>query len=168
MMFYCRKTSDDRSDATASYEWDVPKRATVRDFVEYKIGLSSPEFGTINFCPKYRRVAGTGFKYSNFKDLEDLLNKYGDRLIKGPIKANGGWSHMDYWIELIEEVASVTNMMVFKAFLESTKIDKNLINDWRPCLPEYEVPYIPMAIVIWLKDKSSMIYIYKEEIESGK
>ena len=162
-MFYCRKTSDDRSDATASYEWDVPKGTTVKDFIEYKVKLNSPEFGFI--CFKLELNIRDRHKYSNFKDCDYILQVYGNRIIKGPVKAEGGWSQMNYQIDIVEETPFLTHGDIYKEFLKSTKIDRDLVNDWRPCLPEYNVPHIPMAIVIWLKDKSSMIYIYKEDVE---
>ena len=101
-MFYCRNTSDDRSDATASYEWDCPKRSTVRDFIEYKEKLNSVEFGHIHFGKKFNTYHD--YRYSNFKDCGALLERYGERIIKSPVKADGGWNQMDYWIELEEEI----------------------------------------------------------------
>ena len=37
--------------------------------------------------------------------------------------------------------------------------DQGNIIDWRPCEEMFGVPTIPGAIVIWLKDKSQVIYI---------
>lgn len=99
-MFYYRQTSNDRSDSTAAWEIDVHKHATVKEFIDFKVKCNSMEFGSIYFGPKFRTEKG--FKYSNFKDMDRLLEEYGDRIIKGPIKADGGWGSITYWIELEE------------------------------------------------------------------
>ena len=48
---------------------------------------------------------------------------------------------------------------IYDSFVKKTGIDANTIEDYRPCIEMYEVPYIPCAIVIWLKDKTRIIYI---------
>ena len=161
-MFNMRKSSKDLGDATANYEVDCSKGSTVSDFLDWNISRHNTEFGDVHFGRFLNTYAD--YQYSNFKDTHLIREQYGDRIIKSPIKCNGGWGRMDYWIELVEEIVPLTNMDIFKEFIASTNIDKTLINDWRPCLTEYDVPYIPLAIVIWLNDKSKLIYIHKEEL----
>ena len=48
---------------------------------------------------------------------------------------------------------------IFNEFLEKTKIPRGLIGDYRPCCDLYDVPNLPNAIVIWLRDESKLIYI---------
>lgn len=36
------------------------------------------------------------------------------------------------------------------------------VMDYRPCCEMYDVPNIPNAIVVWLKDKGTIIYIHKD------
>lgn len=58
--------------------------------------------------------------------------------------------------------AEVTWSDILLDFLQTTNIPKAAINDWRPASPEYGVPKIDMAIVVWLKNtKSHLIYIYR-------
>lgn len=163
-MFNCRRTTNGLGDATDNYEIDCPKGATVSDFLDFGMMNYNKEFGDIHFGKLLKTY--DEFRYSNFKDTGLIREKYGDRIIQSPIKCNGGWGRMDYWIELLPlPTLKITNRHIWKAFLESTKIDKNLIDDWRPCEPLYDVPHIPMAIVVYLKDNSKLIYIYKEEVK---
>lgn len=52
---------------------------------------------------------------------------------------------------------------IFDEFLEVTKTDPEMIHDYRPCQPPYYDILIPMAIIVWLKNGSRLIYISKEE-----
>lgn len=57
----------------------------------------------------------------------------------------------------------VTYGAIYRQFLESTKTDETVVEDWRPCSPPYYDTHIDMAIIVWLKDKSRVIYIYKNK-----
>lgn len=59
----------------------------------------------------------------------------------------------------------VTYGDIYNQFLVSTKTDESTVEDWRPCWPPYYDICIEMAIIVWLKDKSQLIYIYKKEEE---
>lgn len=48
---------------------------------------------------------------------------------------------------------------IYKEFLSETKIDAKLIDDYRNCCETYGFPYIPYAIIVWLKNGSKIIYI---------
>ncbi len=61
--------------------------------------------------------------------------------------------------------ALVTYGDIYNQFLESTQTDISKVEDWRPCGPPYYDTHIDMAIIIWLKDGSQLIYIYKKEKE---
>lgn len=52
---------------------------------------------------------------------------------------------------------------IYNQFLDSTKTDVTTVEDWRPCYPPYYDTCIDMAIIVWLKDKSQLIYIYKNK-----
>ena len=52
---------------------------------------------------------------------------------------------------------------IYDEFLEVTKMDLEVISDFRPCEPPYYNVLIPMAIIVWLKSGSSLIYISKGE-----
>ena len=51
---------------------------------------------------------------------------------------------------------------IYDEFLEVTKMDLEVISDFRPCEPPYYNVLIPMAIIVWLKSGSSLIYISKK------
>lgn len=50
---------------------------------------------------------------------------------------------------------------IFREFKESTEINDEIVSDWRPCGPPHYDIQIPMAILIWLRDGSKIIYISK-------
>ena len=52
---------------------------------------------------------------------------------------------------------------IYDEFLEVTKMDLEVISDFRQCEPPYYIVLIPMAIIVWLKSGSSLIYISKGE-----
>ena len=57
----------------------------------------------------------------------------------------------------------VTYGDIYSQFLESTKIDKSIVEDWRPCFPPYYDIVVNMAIVVWLKDGNKLVYRYKKK-----
>lgn len=59
------------------------------------------------------------------------------------------------------EVIDVTYAEVYKEFLSSTKIDKTLISDFRPCCHPYFPIEIDNAILVYLQDKSIIVYVNK-------
>lgn len=48
---------------------------------------------------------------------------------------------------------------IYEKFKKETGIEDSMINDYRPCIPLYDVPPIPNAIVIWLESGGKIIYI---------
>lgn len=48
---------------------------------------------------------------------------------------------------------------IFNKFLNETYIDKQLIDDYRPCCEIFGVPNIDNAIVVWLRNGAKIIYI---------
>lgn len=53
----------------------------------------------------------------------------------------------------------MTYSEIYNKFLKSTKIDRDLISDYRPCIPLFAPTEIDNAIIVWLKDGSRIIYI---------
>ena len=51
---------------------------------------------------------------------------------------------------------------IFEEFKTVTQISGDVIDDYRPCYQDYDVPCIPNAIVIWLKNHDKIIYIKSE------
>ena len=56
------------------------------------------------------------------------------------------------------EYKELTYGEIFDNFLENCE-PKIHVEDYKPCIPIYGVPYIPHAIVIWLADGTKIIYI---------
>lgn len=54
---------------------------------------------------------------------------------------------------------------IYKQFLEETKMDRKIIEDYRPCVEMYGVPDMPEGIVVWLKNGWRIIYIPPEKKE---
>ena len=52
---------------------------------------------------------------------------------------------------------------IYKEFKNVTNTPEVMIDDYRPCVEMYDVPNIPNAIVIWLKNGAKIIYISKGE-----
>lgn len=50
-----------------------------------------------------------------------------------------------------------------KRFIEVTGIDTSVVDDYRPCIKLFDVPNIPGAIVMWLKNGDKIVYIPKSE-----
>lgn len=50
---------------------------------------------------------------------------------------------------------------ICEEFISKTGIDINLIEDYRPCCEIYEVPRMPNAILIMLKNGAELIYKHK-------
>jgi hypothetical protein len=58
---------------------------------------------------------------------------------------------------------------VYKEFCKKIGISKKMISDYRPCVDFYGVPFIPYAIVVWLKIGGTIIYVaecyHKEDLD---
>lgn len=48
---------------------------------------------------------------------------------------------------------------IFEEFLTETHIDRQVIEDYRPCCEMFDVPNIANAIVVWLGNGAKIIYI---------
>lgn len=54
----------------------------------------------------------------------------------------------------------MTYKQIYEIFLQDTKIDKDFIEDYRPCLEKYGQPNMQNSIVVWLKNGDQLIYTY--------
>lgn len=52
---------------------------------------------------------------------------------------------------------------LYEKFLVDTKIDRDLVVDYRPTVPPYFWLDMPWMIKVWLKDGSSIIYPVNED-----
>lgn len=57
---------------------------------------------------------------------------------------------------------------VWHEFLEKSHIPKESVSDWRPCAEPYFNLYISNAIIVWLIDGGSLIYMKSEGMNNGK
>lgn len=48
---------------------------------------------------------------------------------------------------------------IFEEFLIETHIDRQVIEDYRPCCEMFDVPNIANAIVVWLRNGAKIVYI---------
>ena len=55
---------------------------------------------------------------------------------------------------------------IYDQFLNTTSIDKDVVDDYRPCCPLFDVPPIPDAIVVFLKNGGKIIYIADEKLKT--
>jgi hypothetical protein len=53
---------------------------------------------------------------------------------------------------------------IYRDFKSVTNISSELIDDYRPCMEMYGVPFIADAIVVWLKNGDKIIYVKKGDI----
>lgn len=52
---------------------------------------------------------------------------------------------------------------IFEEFIRETHVDRQLIDDYRPCCEMFGVPNIRNAIVVWLRNGAKLIYIPHNE-----
>lgn len=107
-MFRLIQTSDTRGDCTASYDVQLDKEYTVKEFLETVLTQKADEWGAFylmvrsrklfwqNPSCEYRHGKKTGTTWAN------ILIRYGDRRIT-KICSDGGWTRMDYYIWLDEK-----------------------------------------------------------------
>lgn len=58
----------------------------------------------------------------------------------------------------------MTYQEIYSKFLSSSRIDRALVADYRPCNSLFAPVGIANAIVIWLKDGSKIIYIGEPDV----
>lgn len=107
-MFRLIQTSDTRGDCTASYDVQLDKEYTVKEFLETILTQKTDEWGAFylmvrskklfwqNPSCEYRNGKKTGTTWAN------ILIRYGDRRIT-KVCSDGGWTRMDYYIWLDEK-----------------------------------------------------------------
>ena len=114
-MFRLIQTSDTRGDCTASYDVQLDKVYTVKEFLEAVLTNKADEWGAFylmvrskrlfwqNPSCEYKHGQRTGTTWAN------ILMRYGDRKI-AQVKSDGGWTRMDYyiWLDVPEEKQKVS------------------------------------------------------------
>lgn len=104
-MFRLIQTSDTRGDCTASYDVQLDKVYTVREFFETVLTQKADEWGAFYLMVRSKRLfwqnPSCEYKHGSRAGTTwaNILMRYGDRKIT-EVKANGGWTNMDYYIWL--------------------------------------------------------------------
>ena len=99
-LFELRQSGPTRGDCTASYSVTLLKKnITVKQFVE-EVLSNDAEWGRISIGGNYFEPdACAWYKYGKLEKEDHQLIPYYDKIIT-KVKADGGWSLMDYMIEV--------------------------------------------------------------------
>ena len=107
-MFRLIQTSDTRGDCTASYDVQLDKEYTVKEFLETVLTQKADEWGAFYLMVRSRKLfwQNPSCEYRNGKKTgttwANILIRYGDRRIT-KVCSDGGWTRMDYYIWLDEK-----------------------------------------------------------------
>lgn len=107
-MFRLIQTSDTRGDCTASYDIQLDKEYTVKEFLETVLTQKADEWGAFYLMVRSRKLfwQNPNCEYRNGKKTgttwANILIRYGDRRIT-KVCSDGGWTRMDYYIWLDEK-----------------------------------------------------------------
>lgn len=104
-MFRLIQTSDTRGDCTASYDVQLDKEYTVKEFLETVLTQKADEWGGIYFMVRSKKLfwQNPSCEYKNGSRVgpawASILTRYGSRRIVR-VCSDGGWTRMDYYIWL--------------------------------------------------------------------
>ena len=107
-MFRLIQTSDTRGDCTASYDVQLDKEYTVKEFLETVLTQKADEWGGIYFMVRSKKLfwQNPSCEYKNGSRVgpawASILTRYGSRRIVR-VCSDGGWTRMDYYIWLDEK-----------------------------------------------------------------
>ncbi len=101
-IFSMRYKGPTAGDCMAPYYVDFKKVSTVREFIEAVL-KNTEEWGYIGICSKDNIFGSPNneFRYGK-ADISNDIEKYLDSIIIGAT-AHGGWSRMDYLLEVENE-----------------------------------------------------------------
>lgn len=100
MSFELIQDGSERGDCTASYKVILRGNGTVNDFVDAVINSHPGDWGYIGIKEKGHIFGNPNMRYSRGKTISrEALEKVKDYPIKS-VTADGGWSRMDYLIEI--------------------------------------------------------------------
>ena len=109
-MFRFVQAGNVRSDETAPYNSSLDKDYTVQEFIDTVFSERSREWGYFGIMPKTNLRNASLFGEPNCEYIDGRYRKgttpFSDEILCKKIKrvrADGGWSRMDYLIELLED-----------------------------------------------------------------
>lgn len=107
-MFRLIQTSDTRGDCTASYDVQLDKEYTVKEFLETVLKQKADEWGAFYLMVRSKKLfwQNPSCEYKNGNRIgpawASILTRYGNRRIVRAC-SDGGWTRMDYYIWLDEK-----------------------------------------------------------------
>ena len=107
-MFRLIQTSDTRGDCTASYDVQLDKEYTVKEFLETVLTQKADEWGAFYLMVRSKKLfwQNPSCEYKNGNRVgpawASILTRYGSRRIVRAC-SDGGWTRMDYYIWLDEK-----------------------------------------------------------------
>lgn len=107
-MFKLIQTSETRGDCTASYDIQLDKSYTIKELFEAVLENRADEWGTFYLMVRSKKLfwQNPSCEYKQGKRFgsawANILMRYGERKIT-QVKADGGWTRMDYYIWLDEK-----------------------------------------------------------------
>ena len=107
-MFRLIQTSDTRGDCTASYDVQLDKEYTVKEFLETVLTQKADEWGAFYLMVRSKKLfwQNPSCEYKNGNRIgpawASILTRYGSRRIVRAC-SDGGWTRMDYYIWLDEK-----------------------------------------------------------------
>lgn len=107
-MFRLIQTSDTRGDCTASYDVQLDKEYTVKEFLETVLTQKANEWGAFYLMVRSKKLfwQNPSCEYKNGNRIglawASILTRYGSRRIVRAC-SDGGWTRMDYYIWLDEK-----------------------------------------------------------------
>lgn len=108
-MFRLIQTSDTRGDCTASYDVQLDKEYTVKEFLETVLTQKADEWGAFYLMVRSKKLfwQNPSCEYKNGNRVgpawASILARYGSRRIVRAC-SDGGWTRMDYYIWLDEKL----------------------------------------------------------------
>ena len=145
-MFRLIQTSDTRGDCTASYDVQLDKEYTVKEFLETVLKQKADEWGAFYLMVRSKKLfwQNPGCEYKNGNRVgpawASILTRYGSRRIVRAC-SDGGWTRMDYYIWLDAKDAPVEAL---RASSQATEKEENeamiylQVEDYCHGCPEFE------------------------------
>lgn len=98
-MFKLTQIGRERGDCTAPYAVTLDKAYTVREFIQTVIAKCSDEWGYIGINDGETIFGKPCCEYRRGKLISNLPEEIQDKIITS-VKADGGWTRMDYMLDI--------------------------------------------------------------------
>ena len=95
------QSGSERGDCTAPYDVIIIEGGTVNDFIDMVLS-NKEEWGYIGIKYRDTFIGEPHMEYRHGRALSNGLKAYGGRVVT-KVQADGGWSRMDYVLEVKEQ-----------------------------------------------------------------